>query len=637
VTRDLLAKAKTDKEKAPKTDKDKPKVGSRGQNESAPSLGTMKGSGYIMLALDVQEEVPCHSCGYPTMTALAPESLTKFDRKYTCSTSCFRSLQHYKSADTKILQTKTVKRVADALHAATAYAVKALWLANAEEVQGGGDSASNSMTAATTNQAQIIKMLQLSLSYIWNASHGVTDGCNRRLYAAKTYSGLANGIPAMGQLQPTLIGKKGKEWCTTLMTQKKNSKRNIDLDVTKHVEWETIAAQMKMPLGLPMVAQPSTQKKGQTNADQLRAEVESVKTALATALAEKEELEEQLAEKNELEALVKTLQEKLAVFQSDTDSSKRCTASEILAAKNEAADAKAQAETLTNKLEELEVELREARDALKKQEAEFAAKMADEIAKVHMEHEQLSSGTMHSESMGVKVAVPHAAPPTVTSIPDTAGKHDEEDDKTDSINNNHLLDTPEPVRGPSVPKKLRQGRGKPKTEPKDDKLITHQKEDIFSDWTTEELKEKEYGIERKKLRQYGVRKKHLDNLKLVMSDEYYPALQSVIEWVTKGDRLLIAKEVADAIRGVPMMKEEELLGTMEDVLKNFLVPQKKYPEECRYIELGMQRNLQSKEVRERSKKLYQKKNERIWTSEGYDDCGVWRSPKYRSADGYGNE
>ena len=56
-----------------------------------------------------------------------------------------------------------------------------------------------------------------------------------------------------------------------------------------------------------------------------------------------------------------------------------------------------------------------------------------------------------------------------------------------------------------------------------------------------------------------------------------------------------------------MMKEEELLDAMEDVLKNFLVPQKKYPAECRYIELGMQRNLRSKEVRERSKKLYQKK------------------------------
>jgi hypothetical protein len=184
------------------------------------------------------------------------------------------------------------------------------------------------------------------------------------------------------------------------------------------------------------------------------------------------------------------------------------------------------------------------------------------------------------------------------------------DDNGDSMENkNHfLLDTP-PFRGPASvrPKKLQQGRGKPKTEQKDDKPITHQKEDIVADWTKEELKEKEYGIERWQLQQYGVRKKHLDNLKLVMCN--YPALQqSVIEWVTKGDRLVIVEDVADAIRGVPMMKsEEELLGTMEDVLKDFLVPQENYPAECRYIELGIQRNLRSREVTERSKKLYHKK------------------------------
>ena len=42
------------------------------------------GDAYLMLALDGQEKVPCHSCGYPTMTALAPEHfISKFDRKYT--------------------------------------------------------------------------------------------------------------------------------------------------------------------------------------------------------------------------------------------------------------------------------------------------------------------------------------------------------------------------------------------------------------------------------------------------------------------------------------------------------------------------------------------------------------------------
>ena len=50
----------------------------------------------------------------------------------------------------------------------------------------------------------------------------------------------------------------------------------------------------------------------------------------------------------------------------------------------------------------------------KKQEAEFARKLADEIAKVNAEHEQLSSGTQNSESTGVKIAAPEedAAPAT---------------------------------------------------------------------------------------------------------------------------------------------------------------------------------------------------------------------------------
>jgi hypothetical protein len=205
--------------------------------------------------------------------------------------------------------------------------------------------------------------------------------------------------------------------------------------------------------------------KAVANADQLRAELESDKKALATALAEKEELEEQLraasesdkealaatfAEKNELEALVKTLQEKLAaVSQPDADSLRQTmessnsgTASQILAAQNETTAAKTKAETLATELDELkgnlhfttgradhlEVELQEAKDALKKHQAEFAAKLADEIAKVHMEHEQLSSDTTHSESTGVNVDVPSAAPPTVTRIPSAPDKHDEEED-----------------------------------------------------------------------------------------------------------------------------------------------------------------------------------------------------------------
>jgi predicted nucleic acid-binding Zn-ribbon protein len=198
------------------------------------------------------------------------------------------------------------------------------------------------------------------------------------------------------------------------------------------------------------------------NFEHLHVESESDKKALATVLAEKEELEEQLraalesnkkalvatsVEKEELETLVKTLQEQLAASRSDLDSlhqamesSNSKTVSHIMTLQSETVAAKAQVESLTTEVEELkgnlhftsgradhlEVELQEAKDALKKQEAEFAMKLADEIAKVHLEHEQLSADSPHSESTGVQIPAPSAAPPLVTKMPSNNGD-DEED------------------------------------------------------------------------------------------------------------------------------------------------------------------------------------------------------------------
>ena len=59
---------------------------------------------YAMLALDRHEEVPCVSCGYPTLRAFAPEKHLRFERSYTCSTGCFYHRAHCKEAGTDVLE-----------------------------------------------------------------------------------------------------------------------------------------------------------------------------------------------------------------------------------------------------------------------------------------------------------------------------------------------------------------------------------------------------------------------------------------------------------------------------------------------------------------------------------------------------
>jgi len=172
--------------------------------------------------------------------------------------------------------------------------------------------------------------------------------------------------------------------------------------------------------------------------ERLLAECESVKAVHATTEVEKKELAMQVA----------TLQEQLAASQSEAEMLRQTvetvssgTESQVTSATEEAAAAKAQVDTLTAQVEELrgnihfatgradhlERELEEAKNALKKQEAEFSAKLAEEIAKVNAEHEQLSSGTQNSESTGVKVAAPkeEPAPATVTKI---EANHEDDDD-----------------------------------------------------------------------------------------------------------------------------------------------------------------------------------------------------------------
>ena len=173
--------------------------------------------------------------------------------------------------------------------------------------------------------------------------------------------------------------------------------------------------------------------KSSAEVERLLAECDSEKAAHATASAREKELE----------MLVKTLEEQLAASQSEAEMLRETletvssgTESHISSAVEDATAAKAQMDALTAQVKDLkgnlhfatgradrlERELQDAKDALKKQDTEFAATLADEIAKINAEHEQLSSGTQNSESTGVEVVAPkeETAPATVTKIESTA-------------------------------------------------------------------------------------------------------------------------------------------------------------------------------------------------------------------------
>lgn len=179
-------------------------------------------------------------------------------------------------------------------------------------------------------------------------------------------------------------------------------------------------------------------EKASAEVERLLAECDAAKAGQATIEVQKKELTMQIA----------ALQEQLAASQSEAEMLRQTvetvnsgTESQLTAALEEASAAKSQLEALTvqvgdlkgelhfstGRAEHLERELEEAKNALKKQETEFSAKLADEIAKVSAEHEQLSSGTQNSESTGVKVAPPVEEPaPVAVAKLETAD--DDEDD-----------------------------------------------------------------------------------------------------------------------------------------------------------------------------------------------------------------
>ena len=565
VTRDS-AQVKTKKERSNGESKGQETSLEKRKTEGAPTVGQTKENGYIMLALDGQDEVPCHSCGYPTMTALAPESLTKFDRKYTCSTSCFRSLAHYKSANSKVLETKTVKRATDALHAATAFAVKALRRTNAEE-GGSGEMDGTCMSVAVSNQAHIMKMCHIAMSYIWNAAHQVADGCNRRLYDAKTYAGLARGIPTMGQVQPSLIGRKGTEWCTSLM--KKTKREKVNLDVTKLVQWPTIAAEMEKG------TVNNSPQKDQREATQLQRENVREHQAATQLQREKVNL-----------GVTKKMQQTVNIgleYHWSALQFQRVWRSFYVRQKL--------AKLAATKLQREKVKLGVKHRAALQLQSVWRSYRATEhfrytiicILRVQSWFRQKKASKDVEQQRTLRKD--HGA----TSNPKTpvgGTKHD-------------LVDTPEHAPAARGKKKLRQGKRnleKNETEKNETKEIAFDR----VVWTKEELNEEEYGIPRFRLKQHGVEKAHVENMKRVMSDDY-PELVDVMSILLESERT--AEEVAGTISGVPTRR-----SSLEEKLRDLVGPPDVFPDECEYIILGQnQATFSSAEVIERSERLYRKK------------------------------
>jgi hypothetical protein len=133
------------------------------------------------------------------------------------------------------------------------------------------------------------------------------------------------------------------------------------------------------------------------------------------------------------------------------------------------------------------------------------------------------------------------------------------------------------------------------------------------EWTEEEGKQMEYGIERCILKRYGAGKVNVQNLKHVIST--YPSLKEILnhnmhEIVHVRRDNSKAEEVADEIRGVPL--SEETLMEKKEVGEWFkekiTCPQELIPDCCQYQFLAENTaSRSSKAQQQRSAKLYQKK------------------------------
>ena len=204
LTKDALNKAAWEKERSNVTESRQLLAMLEQTSDTVKSNNTDE---YVMLALDGKDQVPCVSCGYPTLRMFGPERHLRFGRKECCSSGCYITHAHYKEEGEDLLREQTVKRVTDALRAATSVAIKTLRKTNAEEVAG-GKCAHDSTKAAETNREDISRTFSLLVTYAWNATNGMAVMLNKRLTKAKLFSNLVPDVAVMGQTEPHLFGKK---------------------------------------------------------------------------------------------------------------------------------------------------------------------------------------------------------------------------------------------------------------------------------------------------------------------------------------------------------------------------------------------------------------------------------------------
>ena len=243
LTRDAIDKGGTERSKRTMKDSGKAAnldgIDSRNVNNDSVLVNKVAKKNvtpeYAMLALARNDQIPCISCGYPTLRGFGPEKHHRFDRMLTCSQGCWYTHAHYKDMDEVSLQTKTVKTVTESIQAACAYVIKTIRSANGEEVKGG--TATETQEAANHNADNLTMSFINLMTCAWN---GVRIGwtLNDKLGKTQRFRSLVPNIPVMGHVIPQFIKKTtiAKSCSSVLLTLGEK----VDRDVMRKVDMEKV-------------------------------------------------------------------------------------------------------------------------------------------------------------------------------------------------------------------------------------------------------------------------------------------------------------------------------------------------------------------------------------------------------------